>query len=217
MSIPPACHNLCFIVATVVSDCSQQAMVPSGTYGVLRLDVDVIEQMLPHEPDVTLHVIGLHRIVFVKVECHDVRERQTFFLVHAHQFSIDARRRRAGRQSQYGRLPLSTTASDQRRNFRRDISRGLTGIFQNRTSQLLKLTQVLPLVHGSCNFRVLVVVPGFQVGTVNSNGCRGLFMRPAVRFEKRVCNRTSGSPRGFTTPLRYENADFSSHKGPASP
>ena len=76
---------------------------------VCRIDIDEVEQVLPHEADVALQLVGLHRIVFVEVERDDVAKRESLFAVHPHQFVVDADRRAAGGQTQHAiaafRLP----------------------------------------------------------------------------------------------------------------
>ena len=80
-------------------------------------DIDVIEKMFLHKAHVALKVFRLHRIVFVEIEGHDIGKRQTFFLVHADQFGINAGWCGARRQTQHSRLSLGLAAPDQRRNF----------------------------------------------------------------------------------------------------
>ncbi|MEY3458023.1 MAG: hypothetical protein RL215_1180 [Planctomycetota bacterium] len=80
-----------FVFAAVISD----AIHRYGAIGHVGLsfgDVNVIEEMFLHEPDVALHVFGLHGVVFVKVEGDHVAEGEAFFAVEPDQFGIDTGR-----------------------------------------------------------------------------------------------------------------------------
>ena len=81
--------NAGFVVAAVVGN-------SFGRNGAVRdvclprRDVNVIEEVFPHESHVTLHIFWLHRMVFIQIECDDVSEREAFFAVEADQFGVDA-------------------------------------------------------------------------------------------------------------------------------
>ena len=141
-----ALSDFCFVVAAVVGDLLHGNGAVRNMH-VLGLDVDMIEEMLLHKPHVALQVFRLHRIVFVQIESHDVGKRQTFFFVHPDQFGIDAGRCGPCCQAQHCRFSFRLAAANERRDFRRHETRRFARICQNRTSQLFKLTQVLPLVH----------------------------------------------------------------------
>lgn len=70
---------------------------------VLGLDVDVAEEVVPHERVVALGVILGQAHIFVHVERDDVAERYFAGLVAADQLLVGLQRRRAGGQSQYER------------------------------------------------------------------------------------------------------------------
>src|ERR1700737_4213692 len=69
---------------------------------VLRAHVDVIEQVLAHEPLIAVDAIRHHRVVLVEGECHDVGEVEAFVTVHLDQLAIDPDRRAAGGESKHG-------------------------------------------------------------------------------------------------------------------
>jgi hypothetical protein len=68
-------------------------------------DVQMVEEVLPHEAVVALQGIGLDRPVLVEVEGRHRRERHALLAVQPHEFGIDAHGRRARRQAEDG--PLS--------------------------------------------------------------------------------------------------------------
>jgi hypothetical protein len=111
-----------------------------GDVPVLARDVDVIEEVLAHEPHVALQLVRLHRVVFVEVERYDVLERQPLLAVHANQFVVNPRRRRPGRQPQHRRLAPGVLGPDDvgdlggdglRCNCRRRVDRG-RNLFHSR-------------------------------------------------------------------------------------
>src|SRR2546423_8155973 len=67
---------------------------------VLRLDVDVVKEVLPHEPVVAVDALRLHRVVLVQIESHHVGEIETFFSMHLDQLAIDADRSAAGGEAE---------------------------------------------------------------------------------------------------------------------
>src|SRR5688572_24107151 len=79
----------------------------------------MIEQMLPHEPNVALQLVRLHREVFVEVERDDVAERQAFILMQPYEFAVDAYRRAAGRQAKDAVAALLSPLANQDGNLRR--------------------------------------------------------------------------------------------------
>ena len=98
-----------------------------GNVDVRRLDIDMVEQVLLHEADVALPLVGLHRPVLIQIEGDDVAERQPFALMQADQFAIDAGRRRAGSQPQHAHSPLGLRTADERGNFVGDGGAGGVG------------------------------------------------------------------------------------------
>ena len=63
---------------------------------VFAEDVDVVEEVAPHEGVVALLVVAGNTAVFVHVECYDVLERYLAFLAQLHQFAVHAQGRAAG-------------------------------------------------------------------------------------------------------------------------
>jgi len=57
-----------------------------------RVDVDVREQILPHEAVVGVDAVLRHRVVLVEIETLDACEAQPLFAVHADQLAVDADR-----------------------------------------------------------------------------------------------------------------------------
>ena len=84
-----------------------------GNMAVLGRDIDLVEQVLAHEPHVALQLVRLHRVVFVEVERDDVLERQALFAMQAHQFVVHADRRAAGRQTEHAVATFSRTLTNQ--------------------------------------------------------------------------------------------------------
>src|SRR5690606_27468106 len=62
---------------------------------VVARNVDMVEQVLVHKPNVTLYRIGLHRIVYVQVERTHMFEAEAFSLGPAYELRIHARRGRS--------------------------------------------------------------------------------------------------------------------------
>ena len=90
-----------------------------GDVDVLRPDVDVVEEILPHEAVVTLQRGGVHRPVLVEVERHDVGEAQPFFSMQSNQFLVHALGRAASRQTQHRLLTTRRLGADQFGDLRR--------------------------------------------------------------------------------------------------
>lgn len=68
---------------------------------VRGVDIDLPEEMLPHEAVIRMDARGIHRKVLVEVEGHDVVERQAVLTMPTDEFSIHADRRRAGREPEH--------------------------------------------------------------------------------------------------------------------
>src|SRR5688500_6516434 len=75
--------------------------VPARDVNVLGPDVDVREQILPHEPVVAVNAVRPHGVVLVEIERHHVSERQPFVAMHSDELAIDADGRRAGREAKH--------------------------------------------------------------------------------------------------------------------
>ncbi|PNW61404.1 UNVERIFIED_CONTAM: hypothetical protein BEN50_25900 [Euhalothece sp. KZN 001] len=112
MSIPPASVDGLFVPLAVGGDFlgGQRAV---GNVHVLRIDVDVVEEMLVHEPDVALQLVRLHGEVLVEVERDHVLERQPLFLVQADELVVHAGGRGARREAQHGGAVLGGPLADE--------------------------------------------------------------------------------------------------------
>ena len=78
--------------------------VASGDVDVLRPDVELGEQILVHEPMVGVEAPGIHRVVLVEVEGHDVGEAESLLPMEADQLTIRADRGGARREAEHGTL-----------------------------------------------------------------------------------------------------------------
>ena len=99
-----------------------------GDVRVGLVDVDVIEQVLVHEPPIALQVVRLHGEVLVQIERQHALEAQALLLVQANQLGIDAGRGGAGRQAQDTSLPGGLSGADKGRDFASDRRAGLLGL-----------------------------------------------------------------------------------------
>ena len=69
---------------------------------VLGTHVDVVEEILPHEPVIAVDAVRLHRVVLVEVEGHDIGEVEAFLAVHLDQLAIDPDGRASSGESEHG-------------------------------------------------------------------------------------------------------------------
>lgn len=79
---------------------------------IARGDIHEVEQMLAHEPQVALQLIGLHGEVFIEIERHDVRERQTLFAMQPHELIVNADRRAARGEPEHAVFALGGTLAN---------------------------------------------------------------------------------------------------------
>jgi hypothetical protein len=105
---------------------------------VLGRDVDVLEQVLPHEPVVAVHAVGRHGVVLVEVEGHDVGEIEPFLAVHADQLAVDADRRRARGEPQHRALARATAVTHDLGDARGDPTRDRLVVFGDDDGQPLE-------------------------------------------------------------------------------
>src|SRR4029079_424323 len=87
---------------------------------VRRIDVDLREEILPHEAVVGVDALLRHRVVLVEVERHDVLEAQSLVAMHANQLAIDPDRRRSSGQTEDYGLSLCPLPSHEGRDALRD-------------------------------------------------------------------------------------------------
>ena len=74
---------------------------------VLLLDVDVAEEILPHEAVVRLRMFLWKVDILVHVESNNILERKFASLILLNQFVVQSQRRRTCRTAQYERLSWS--------------------------------------------------------------------------------------------------------------
>ncbi len=121
---PPSLANG-FLVAKRLQRQLLARYVSSRDPNVVRLNVDVVEQILPHEAVIRMNAVRGHRIVLVQIERDDVPEAETLFAVHADELPIHADRRRSGSKSEngvlIGRILLTHQRRDARRHQPRDV------------------------------------------------------------------------------------------------
>ena len=67
---------------------------------ILRANIDLVEEILPHVAVVAVDAVRPHRIVLVEIERHDVGEVQTLLAVEPRELAVDPDRRAAGCQSE---------------------------------------------------------------------------------------------------------------------
>src|SRR5690606_3418867 len=77
--VAPCCF--CYLFARPVS---------TRQVDVVRIDVHLGKEILPHEPSVGMNTVPLHGVVLIQVERDDVPEAQAFIPVHPHEFTINA-------------------------------------------------------------------------------------------------------------------------------
>jgi len=73
-----------------------------------RIDVDVVEEMLPHEAVIALKLMRLHWPILVEVERDHVSDRASRLSVQADEFVVDTHRRAAGGQPEHASLAAAT-------------------------------------------------------------------------------------------------------------
>ena len=86
------------------------------------VDVDVVEQVLPHEPVVGVDTVRRHRVILVKIERHHPGKRQALLPMEPDQLAVDADRGRAGGQAEHGVATLGVGLTDDRRDGGRHLA-----------------------------------------------------------------------------------------------
>src|SRR5438552_2945645 len=69
---------------------------------VLRAHVDVVEEILPHEPMIAVDALRPHRVVLIEIERHHIGEIETFLAVHLDQLAVDPNRRASRCEPEHG-------------------------------------------------------------------------------------------------------------------
>ena len=93
-SIPPACVDRRFVRLAMREHLVERHRAV-GQVDVFRPQVDVVEELLPHEPEVALPVVAAEAVVFVEVEGDDPRKAQPLLAMEADQFPVKWHRGRA--------------------------------------------------------------------------------------------------------------------------
>jgi hypothetical protein len=101
-----------------------------GDVDVGGRDVEVVEELLVHEPPVALGVRARQAVVFVEIEGHDVFEAQLLLAVQPDELAVETHRGGAGGQAEHGRPAGRIVAPDQGGQFGRhqragDVGRGM--------------------------------------------------------------------------------------------
>ena len=126
-----------FILAAVVED----LIARDGSLGdvdVLLRDVDMVEQLVRHEPRVALGVVGREAVVFVEIEGDDVLEAESFFLVKADQLTIERHGRGACGHPEHGGFACFVLGLNELPHFLGQFLGGLGGVFENEGGDLFK-------------------------------------------------------------------------------
>jgi hypothetical protein len=81
-----------------------------------RQDIQLVEQILPHEPVVGVNTPRVHRVVLVQVEGDHVPEGQSLLLVHPNELPVNSNGRGAGREPEHGLQALGLAGADHLRD-----------------------------------------------------------------------------------------------------
>jgi len=92
---------------------------------IRRIDVDVREEVRPHEPVVRVRTLRFHREILVQVEGRDASEGEPFLAMQTYEFAIDADRGGAGGEAEDRDPPLSVPRADHRGDAMGDLAREL--------------------------------------------------------------------------------------------
>jgi hypothetical protein len=99
--------DLFFIAAALILERLAGQVTPGQVY-ILRQNVQVGEEVLPHEPVVGVDAPRVHGVVLVEIEGDNIGKAQTFLLVQADKLAVDSYGSRSGGQAQHrsaSRLP----------------------------------------------------------------------------------------------------------------
>ena len=103
--------------------------VPPRDMNVPLRDIDVREEILPHEAVIRVDVVRRHRVVFVEIERHDVGEAQPVVPMHPDQLAIHANGRGARGEAEDDILAGRSLLPNQRRDARGDHARQILMLF----------------------------------------------------------------------------------------
>ncbi len=76
------------------------------------IEVDVLEEVLPHEAVIAVQAVAGHRVVLVEIEGDDPGEVEALFAMQANQLAVDPDRCGAGGQSQHRELPCAVSIAN---------------------------------------------------------------------------------------------------------
>jgi len=102
-----------------------------GNVGPIRLQVDVIEEMLPHEAPVALERLRVHGEVLVQVEGGHAPEAEPLLTMQANQLFVDRDGGGAGGQAQDGPPVLHPAGPDEIGDLPGHISGRIAGILED--------------------------------------------------------------------------------------
>ena len=89
------------VAATLVLD-PVTRHVAAGDMHIFRENVELGEEVLPHEPMVGMETPRIHRVVLIEIEGDDVGEAEAFLPMHSDQLAIGADRRGPCSQAEHG-------------------------------------------------------------------------------------------------------------------
>src|SRR5690606_38790626 len=99
--------------------------VTSREMHVRRIDVDVLEEVLPHVAAEAVDAPGVHRVVLVEVEGHHVAEVEPLLAMAPDQLAVDPDGGAAGRETEHRSTTHRSLLLDDLRDPRRDHQRDL--------------------------------------------------------------------------------------------
>ena len=102
LEIDPAGRPDLLFVATAFIFYSVPRHVAPREVNVVGQDVEMGEQILPHEPVIGMDAPRVHGVVLVQIEGDDIRKAQPFLLVHSNELAIDSYGGRTGGQTEDG-------------------------------------------------------------------------------------------------------------------
>ena len=108
-SIPPAARIACLVAPALGLHLVARHVAP-GDVHVLRRDVELGEEILPHEAVVGVDALRIHRVVLVEIERDHVGEAESFLAVHPDQLAVHPDRGRAGGQPEHRPVPAAVRA-----------------------------------------------------------------------------------------------------------
>src|SRR6478672_3047120 len=106
------CPDRLLVALTLLRNAVARHIAARDVY-VVRLDVDLGEQVLPHEAVIGVDAARIHRVVLVEIEGDHTAEAQIFLAVHPDELAINSEGGRTGGQTQDGRFTRPVPALDE--------------------------------------------------------------------------------------------------------